>query len=179
MNTLLFFFAYIYIYTVNALFRHIYIYNVSQANHAKSLLPGILEMKKPKLKRKIVRRVILGPRNLFNPEVLKDELDATGLELWGLVWHESWPVDLQLFAAGVGIADHMDGLYVGKLSRNAPADLSEGNQWLSSKFLDFGAIEARGERKTHTCMYIYIYIHMTISGFHFQSFCSMGTVHMR
>ncbi|CAK8989314.1 Uncharacterized protein (Fragment), partial [Durusdinium trenchii] len=110
------------------------------------LLAGILEMKKPKLKRKIVRRVILGPRNLFNPEVLKDELDATGLELWGLVWHESWPVDLQLFAAGVGIADHMDGLYVGKLSRNAPADLSEGNQWLSSKFLDFGAIEARGEQ---------------------------------
>ena len=120
-------------------------------------------MKKPKLKRKIVRRVILGPRNLFNPEVLKDELDATGLELWGLVWHESWPVDLQLFAAGVGIADHMDGLYVGKLSRNAPADLSEGNQWLSSKFLDFGAIEARGERKTHTCMYIYTHDHQRIS----------------
>ena len=82
----------------------------------------------------------MGPQSYFTPEILKDELSATGLELWGIMLQEDSLVEATSFLEMMGIADV--NLHVGKMGKMAPKELSEGSQWISSNFVNFGSAEA-------------------------------------
>jgi hypothetical protein len=85
----------------------------------------------------------MGPVELFNEDTVKDELVQKSLSVWGLLWHENWPIDLEAFVAHAGLSELMPNLKVGKMARETTTDLQDGNAWLSSGFVSFGEAQAR------------------------------------
>ena len=120
--------------------NHIIQIHIYKERETGNVPAGSLEITKVKIKRNIVRRVVMGPQSYFTPEILKDELSATGLELWGIMLQEDSLVEATSFLETMGIADV--NLHVGKMGKMAPKELSEGSQWISSNFVNFGSAEA-------------------------------------
>ena len=84
--------------------------------------------------------------------MLSDEVASTGLKIWGFILHENWPLDVESFAESIGLREELPNLFVGKLQRCAPSDLSDGNKWISSNYLSFGSSEVQaGSNGKNTC----------------------------
>ncbi|CAK9055725.1 unnamed protein product [Durusdinium trenchii] len=103
------------------------------------LLAGPMKLpKKANMTRQFVSRLVMGPASMHSLDLINDELDGTGLQVWGLVVQEESLVDLEAFKKRLNLsADCYDGI----MKREAPLDLSAGSQWLTSGFLNFGSAE--------------------------------------
>jgi hypothetical protein len=94
---------------------------------------------------------------MFTGATVADEVESTGLKPWGLILHENFPLEnVATFLEDAGLSDQADAIHTGVMKRDAPADLSDGVMWLSSKFVDFGADEALALMKKVFGIYIYV-----------------------
>lgn len=98
---------------------------------------GEMELKKKKIKRRFVRRVLMGPASSFTAELINDELQTTGLSVWGMILHDAYPVAVDEFLTLNGLSQLDQAVHIGRLRQFAPSELADGTTWLSSGFLRF------------------------------------------
>lgn len=98
-------------------------------------------MTRLKLTRMYVQRVLMGPEELFTPEMLADELTSdacTGSELaLSSVLHmRAHDVDVPGFLERLR-ASNPDQVSVGKVNEHLPTDLTNAKSWTMKEFLAF------------------------------------------
>lgn len=76
---------------------------------------------------------------MFSPDMLQDEIDCTGLNVWGIIIPEDSNIDCDRFRRDLGVKEWN----VGVLQKSPPEQLICGSDWTSSGYLSFGDIEAR------------------------------------
>lgn len=97
-----------------------------------------------KFKRKVVKRVIMGPADHWNQALIADELASFdgALSVWGLLLQRDSPVQPEEFLEGL-----LPGLdskpLVGKINVLEGINLSKPASWSDPKLLDFGSADVQ------------------------------------
>ena len=113
---------------------------------------------------------------MFSATLLAEEVESWRLEIWGLLVQEDSNVDLVAFASSMGIED---GYHLVTIKKEPPPQLSTGEHWTETGYLNFGKAEVGAhESGVHTLylsvfcfsipfeqssLYIYISIYIYIS----------------
>lgn len=95
-----------------------------------------------KFVRKVVKRVIMGPVDLWNPALIADELASFegALSVWGLLRQQGNPVQPQQFLEG--LLPSLDSKpLVGTINIMEGKNLCKPASWTDPKLLDFGSTD--------------------------------------
>lgn len=98
-------------------------------NHLAVLLAGGQKWKKEKLERQVVKRVIMGPKDLFTATIIEDELAVDkSLSVWGVLLETGNPVEPLAFIEEFMGKDGVQPL-IGYIRMGAATNLTKPESW--------------------------------------------------
>jgi hypothetical protein len=102
------------------------------------LARGDLMVSRPKIHRKLIARVIMGPAAMFTLHTISDDIAAHPMyHLWGVLLEKDNDIDLPQFLQQA-YADVDDELFVGRIVPGQPSTLTCSSDWTDESFLSFG-----------------------------------------
>ena len=103
-------------------------------------------MKRKKLGRQCVKRVLMGPSDMFTPEIIQEDIGE--LSVWGVLLQDSNPLDVTQFVSEMFEGNTHD-VYIGRVSASIPTNLTKPQQWIVKEFLNFGEAEVGAQVLCH------------------------------
>lgn len=106
--------------------------------------PGESRVNRDKVRRQYIKRVLMGPTELWNLDLLQDELSAQGLSLWGVLVEASGALQVEQFLLdmGVALANEDSKVFIGRVSAEYPDNLLRPSEWVATDFINFGDVQA-------------------------------------
>lgn len=114
-------------------------------NHLAVLLAGGQKWKKEKLERQVVKRVIMGPKDLFTATIIEDELAVDkSLSVWGVLLETGNPVEPLAFIEEFMGKDGVQPL-IGYIRMGAATNLTKPESWTDPEVLNFGSADVNAQ----------------------------------
>ena len=93
---------------------------------------------RPKIHRKLIARVIMGPAAMFTQHTISDDIAANpAFHLWGVMLEKDNDIDLAQFLPNA-YPDVDDELFIGRIVPGEPSKLTCSSDWTNEAFLSFG-----------------------------------------
>lgn len=97
--------------------------------------------------RELVKRVIMGPKQLFSEPIIKDELAPdSSLHVWALLLERTNPIDTEHFLEMIQPSAEKDPL-IGLCTPGQSDNLTNPSSWTDRKVLDFGSDETKARKE--------------------------------
>ena len=108
-------------------------------------MSGGQKWKKEKLERQVVKRVIMGPKDLFTATIIEDELAVDkSLSVWGVLLETGNPVEPLAFIEEFMGKDGVQPL-IGYIRMGAATNLTKPESWTDPEVLNFGSADVNAQ----------------------------------